>query len=135
MFNFFFLVKMPRKRPDFSHANLENAINAVLNEGLSKKSAALKFKVSRSTLQHRLKNPESKTTCGPATVLSCEEETILEKWIHECCKKGFPQRKEDLQLSVKQFLDKNQRTSSFLNNYPGNFVFNLILFKIIMNMQ
>jgi len=124
---------MPRKRHDFSHANLASAINAVLNEGLSKKSAALKFNVSRSTLQHRLKNPECKITCGSATVLSDEEETILENWILQSCKKGFPQRKEDLQLSVKQFLDKNQRTSPFLNNYPGNFIFNLILFKIIMN--
>jgi len=49
---------MPRKRNHFSNANLAAAINAVLNEGLSKNSAALKYSVSRSTLQHRLKNPE-----------------------------------------------------------------------------
>lgn len=122
---------MPRKREDFSHANLAAAINAVLNEGLSKKSAALKFKVSRSTLQHRLKHPYCKVTCGPATVLSEEEERILERWIIQSSRKGFPQRKEDLQLSVKQFLDKNQRKSPFPNNYPGDFFFHLIKLIIL----
>lgn len=92
----------------------------LLNDGLSKKCAALKFSVSRSTLQHRHKNPECKKTCGPATVFSEEEESVLEKWILQSSKRGFPQRKEDLQLSVKQFLDNNKRTSPFPNNYPGN---------------
>lgn len=68
--------------------------NAVLNEGLSKKSAATKFKISRSTLQHRLKNPNCKITCGPATILSSEEETVLEKWIlHKAVEKDFPNEK------------------------------------------
>jgi len=49
---------MPRKRNTFLEANLALAINAVLNDGLSKKAADRQFAVSRSTLQHRLKNPE-----------------------------------------------------------------------------
>lgn len=118
---------MPRKRENFSNANLESAINAVLNESLSKKSAAAKFKVSRSTLQHRLKNPNFTITRGPAIVLSSEEETVLEKWILQSCRKGFPQRKEDLQLSIKQFLDKNQHSSPYLNNYPGNLFQSIII--------
>lgn len=110
---------MPRKRNTFSEANLALAINAVLNEGLSKKAAARQFAVSRSTLQHRIKNPECKKTCGPAAVLSEEEEIMLENWILECSLKGFPRRKEDLQLSVKLFLDKNERPNPFKNNLPG----------------
>lgn len=120
---------MPKKRDNFSEANLAAAINAVLEDGVSKKSATLKFSVGRSTLQHRLKNPGCKKTCGPATVLSDEEESVLEKWIVESCKKGFPQRKEDLQINVKEFLDNNKRSSPFLNNYPGNY-FCLNLYKL-----
>lgn len=68
------------------------------------KSPQQKFSVSRSTLQYRLKNPDQKVSCGPAPVLSEEEEKILEKWILESSRKGFPQRKEDLLVSVKQYL-------------------------------
>lgn len=113
---------MPRKRENFSQSNLTAAVEAVVNEGMSKKSAAKKFSVSRSTLQHRLKNPDKKVSCGPSPVLSEEEENTLEKWILESCRKGFPQRKEDLLVTVKQYLDKNERTTIFKNNYPGNFV-------------
>ncbi|KAF0714677.1 HTH CENPB-type domain-containing protein [Aphis craccivora] len=87
---------MPKKRNIFSEANLASAINAVLNDGPSKKAAARQFSVSRSTIQHRIKNPGCKITCGPAAVLSEEEEMMLEYWILECCFKGFPRRKEDL---------------------------------------
>lgn len=110
---------MPKKRDNFSEDNLAFAINAVLNEGASKKAAAQKFSVSRSTLQHRLKNPDGKKTCGPNTVLNKEEELLLEKWIIECSLKGFPRRKEDLLESVKHFLDKNERPNPFKHNLPG----------------
>lgn len=113
---------MPKKRENFSQSNLTAAVEAVVNEGMSKKSAAKKFSVSRSTLQHRLKNPDQKVSCGPAPVLSDEEEKTLEKWILESSRKGFPQRKDDLLVSVKQYLDKNERTTIFKNNYPGNIV-------------
>ncbi|KAF0716996.1 HTH CENPB-type domain-containing protein [Aphis craccivora] len=87
---------MPRKKENFSQSNLTAAVEAVVNEGMSKKSAAKKFSVSRSTLQHRLNNPDQKVSCGPAPILSEEEEKTLEKWIPESSRKGFPQRKEDL---------------------------------------
>lgn len=122
---------MPKKNINYNEKNLNNAINAVLYEGLSKKSAASKFSVSRSTLQYRIKNPECKVTCGPKTVLSKEEENVLEKWIIQCSRKGFPQRKEDLQLSVKEFLDKNERNSLFSNNYPGKLYFKYLVFIVI----
>lgn len=69
---------------------LAKAISAVLNNGVSKKAAAKQFYVSRSTLQFRLKNPKGKFTCGPSTILT-EEEKLMETWILECCRKGFPE--------------------------------------------
>ncbi|KAL4153947.1 hypothetical protein QTP88_001780 [Uroleucon formosanum] len=111
---------MPKKRENFCQLNITAAVNAVLNDGLSKKAAAKKFGISRSILQFRLKNLNGKTSCGPATVLSDKEEELLQTWIIESCKKGFPRRKEDLQMSVKQFLDINNRHTPFKNNMPGN---------------
>jgi len=113
---------MPRKIDNFSMASLNAAVDAVLNEGLSKKSVVYMFSVAISTLQHRIKNPLPKITCGPVPVLSEKEEYTLEKWILESSRKGFPQRKDDLLISVKQYLGKNDRKSIFLNNYPGKFV-------------
>lgn len=110
---------MPKKRDNFCQLNITAAINAVLNDGLSKKAAAKKFGVSRSTLQFRLKNLNGKTSCGPAFVLSDKEEKLLQTWIVESCKKGFPRRKEDLQMSVRQFLDINNIQTPFKNNMPG----------------
>lgn len=108
---------MPKKRENFSESNLTKVISAVLNDGVSKKAAAKQFNISRSTLQFRLKNPEGKITCGPCTVLS--EEKLSDTWIIDCYRKGFPQRKEDLQLSVKQFLDNENRLNPFKDNLPG----------------
>lgn len=54
---------MPRKHKTFSEENLTSATNAVLNESICKKAAALKFSISRSTLQHRLKNLDGKKIC------------------------------------------------------------------------
>lgn len=92
--------EIPKKREHFSQSNLTAAVEAVVCESMSKKSAAKTFSVSRSTIQHRLKNPHQKISCGTAPVLSEEEENTLEKWILESSQKGFPQRKDDLLVSV-----------------------------------
>jgi len=84
---------MPKKREAFSENNLVQATSAVLNDGLSKNGAAKLLKV---------KNPGGKTTCGPSSILTADDEKLLDTWILESCKKGFPQHKEDLQLRVKK---------------------------------
>lgn len=111
---------MPKKSELFSYNNLAAAIQAV-NNGLSKKADSKKFKVACSTLQFRLKHRDRpKFTCGSLSILSLDEEQILVKWLLECSKKGFPRRREDLQDSVKQFLDCQGRSPPFKNNLPGN---------------
>ncbi|CAI6354541.1 unnamed protein product [Macrosiphum euphorbiae] len=89
---------MPKKSNSFSDLNLIEAIKAVDN-GISKKAFAKQF--------------------GVASVLSVEEEKSLVKWLLDCSKKGFPRRREDLQQSVKLFLDDQGRSSPFTNNLPG----------------
>jgi len=110
---------MPKKSNSFSDLNLIEAIKAVDN-GISKKAAAKQFGVARFTLQFRIKHRDKETfSCGPSSVLSVEEEKSLVKWLLDCSKKGFPRRREDLQQSVKLFLDDQGRSSPFTNNLPG----------------
>lgn len=76
-------------------------------------------KIPRSTLQFRNSDKFVKSSFGPCPILSLVEENQLAEWIIDCQKKGFPRRKEDIQASVKQFLDDNPRQNPFTDNYPG----------------
>lgn len=73
----------------------------------------------RSTLIFRLRGKFTKKEKGPKTTLTKEEESTLIKRINDCHKKGFPRRKEDVLLSVQEFLNVNKRETPFTNNYPG----------------
>lgn len=101
----------------------EELIQKALNEikmGVTKKSIAKKYQIPRSTLQFRLGTKFSKIRHGPNTYLTANEEQLLVDWILESQAKGFPRRKVDLQISVKQFLDADKRPNPFKNNMPGN---------------
>lgn len=88
--------------------------------GLSKKAASKKYNIPRSTLQFRLSSKFSKSSMGPSPILTDNEEQLLVKWIIECSRKGFPQRKLDVQLSVKEFLTVDERENPFKDNMPGD---------------
>lgn len=103
----------------YDQKSLEAAIKDVTSGVLSKKAAAKKYGVPRATIQFRLSKNFKKTSCGPNTVLSEEEEELLAKWITECGKKGFPRRKDDVLVSVQDFLEKTGRKTIFKNNLPG----------------
>lgn len=102
------------KRKMYSEENLQKAL-VEITKGMSKKLAARTFQVPRSTIQFRLKNPEHGCKPGPPTVLNYDEEAALVEWIKVSSQKGFPKRKEDLIISVSQFLQKTNRASSFKN--------------------
>lgn len=106
-----------RKR--YSEENLSNALKAIEN-GMPKKEASRVFNIPRSTLQFRKSDKFVKARHGPSTVLTAQEENTLVQWIKECHQKGFPRRKEDIQISVKQFLDSEGRPTVFPDNKPGD---------------
>ncbi|CAB3234153.1 unnamed protein product [Arctia plantaginis] len=101
-------------RKHYSEENMQKALKEV-GKGMSKKLAAKTFQVPRATLQFRLKHPGHKLKPGPPTVLTPEEELIFVNWIKVSSRKGFPKRKEDLIKSVKDFLIKSKRKTSFKN--------------------
>lgn len=103
---------------NYSKKDLDAAILDVKN-GMSKNAAAKKHGVPRSTIQFRLGDKFVKEELGPPPILTKEEESTLVSWIANCCRKGFPRRREDLQLSVQEFLTSNQRPNPFKDNLPG----------------
>jgi hypothetical protein len=115
---------MPKKiegdvyQKKYTKEDVQNALLEIEN-GLSKKAAARKCNVPCATIQFRMSQNFSKTSFGPAPILSNVEENLLVTWIRESLRKGFPQRKEDLQASVHHFLEANPRQNPFKDNHPG----------------
>lgn len=103
----------------YKEENLESALKAIEN-GTSQRSASQIFNIPRATLQFRLSTKfRNKISHGPSPVLTQPEEQVLEEWIILSQRKGFPIRFEDIQQSVKKFLDDNPRENPFKDNAPG----------------
>lgn len=107
-----------RYNKNYTEEKLQNALNAI-NSGMAIRVAAKQFNVPRATLQFRKSAKFSKSSLGPKPILNMDEEQLIVKWITECQRKGFPRRLNDVQTSVKNFLDKSPRENPFVNNYPG----------------
>lgn len=114
------VIEGSRYRKTYDEGTISRALEDILNNGLSKKAASRKYGIPRSTLQFRLSQKFSKSTFGPRPILSNDEEQILVDWVFHSAKKGFPRRKEDLQISVKCFLDEKPRDNPFKDNMPGD---------------
>lgn len=114
--------KIKKVRQGNKNSYTEEALQKALSEiksGSSKKTIAKKYGIPRSTLQFRLSSKFRKVEKGPNTYLTQDEEAKLASWIIESHKKGFPRRKEDIQASVKYFLDNVHRANPFKDNRPG----------------
>lgn len=102
----------------YSQATLQRAVEAI-KRGMSQKHAAETFQIPRSTLQFKMKFPDKKNRPGPRTVLTENEELLLEAWLIKNSLDGYPKRKEDLLYRVAQIINKNQRPNPFKNGVPG----------------
>lgn len=114
------VAKLEIYKKKYEEEDIAKALQAIAG-GLSERKASEQFRIPRSTLQFRSsQNFNNKTTPGPAPVLSYEEENLIKEWIKTSQSKGFPLIIEDIQVSVKQFLDENPRPNvPFPNNKPG----------------
>ena len=101
----------------YSDGEMAAAIRAV-RCGSSIRAAASKFSVPRTTLKLRL-DGKGNAPRGPSPILTSQEEKVLVSWIISLQKKGFPRRPEDVQDSVKCFLDAAGRENPFVDNRPG----------------
>ncbi|CAG5019376.1 unnamed protein product [Parnassius apollo] len=107
----------PKK--DYTPQQMGWAIEAV-KKGLKISEAAKKFNVPRITLHNKV-NGKSPIECsmGPSTILSKEEENILEIWIKEMLDKHIPVTKEDLMDSVQRIIIDKKQETPFEDNRPG----------------
>lgn len=117
---------MPRKyiskanRRYISHdpENLKRAVDAIANNGMSYRQAASTFGIPKTVLVRHKKGGVKKQ--GGQTVLSTEEENLLIMNLNVCSDWGYPLDTYDLQLLVKNYLDKLGRSvPRFRNNLPG----------------
>lgn len=96
----------------YTEEQLRSVLYSIKSGQMSIRQASREFKIPRSTIQFRLSHKFNKVTHGPPPVLTSEEESIIVKWVLENFK-GFPRRKDDIRSSVKDFLDKNPRATSY----------------------
>nr|CAI5857655.1 unnamed protein product [Callosobruchus analis] len=95
--------------------DIQNTLKEIAT-GVPVREAAKKYKIPRVTLLFRRSSKfKKKTSLRPAPYLPSEEELLFADWIIHCCKKCFPRRKEDIQLSVKSLLDRTPRNTPFRN--------------------
>lgn len=112
--------EMSLEKRQYSKEAIENAIKFIENNEGSIRQAAKKFGVPRSSVQFKIRHPNTKFKSGPDPVLTENEETELCNFIIQQSKRGFPRKKEDIQVCVKDFLKKNPRPNTFRNNKPGD---------------
>lgn len=110
--------KGTKYRKTYEESVLQKALEEI-RQGAAIQSTAKKYSLPRSTVQFRLGSKFRKVRPGPNTVLTKEEEDLLEEWINECARKGFPRRKQDIKAAVKIFLKEKPRPHSFKELIPG----------------
>lgn len=96
---------------------MRDALTAV-RAGMPVKTAARNFNVPRTTLLYKYKgkNPEGRKM-GPDTIFQPEEEALLEKWVLDMAKSGFPLSKESFLHSVAKLAKELKK--DFKNEMPG----------------
>lgn len=106
------------KVPQYTKEQLEKALEDV-NRGLPVRAVAKKYSIPRATIHFKIKNPATKSNFGPLPFLATEKEKLLEEWIFDMGRRGFPRNAEDILDSVQTFLNEHPRETPFHENRPG----------------
>lgn len=99
------------KVPQYTKEQLEKALEDV-NRGLPVRAVAKKYSIPRATIHFKIKNPATKSNFGPLPFLATEKEKLLEEWIFDMGRRGFPRNAEDILDSVQTFLNILERHHS-----------------------
>ncbi|XP_050516371.1 uncharacterized protein LOC126891232 [Diabrotica virgifera virgifera] len=120
--------KMPRKHKrllgsrsyaDYPPANLERAIERVVEGTLSIREASRQYKIPFGTLYNRYKGKHIGTP-GRPTIFTKGEEVAILKAAAKCADWGFPLSIQDLRMMAKWYLDQQgKNVAIFQNNLPG----------------
>jgi hypothetical protein len=107
-----------KRRTGYTAEDVQLAVNATKEDGLSLRQASELFNVPKSTIKDHLDDDHS-SNMGRPTVLSAEEEVQLLEKIQVLADWGFPLTGQDVCHFVKSYLDKKGvRSSRFKDNLP-----------------
>lgn len=95
---------------EYTQEDLENAIVAHFEHGLSVRDAASLYGVPKSTLSDKLKIDQPlKLKRGRRSYLTFDEEKILVNWATDLLNRGFPRTISDLQGEVQCIINADGR--------------------------
>jgi hypothetical protein len=106
-----------KRRKNYNDANVEQAVKAVKEEGMSLRQASEAFNVPKSTILDNTKKDQL-TAIGRPTVLTAREETLILESVQLLASWGFPLHGDDLRHFVKAYLDKKGVKTRFKDNLP-----------------
>lgn len=91
-----------------------------MRNGCSIRIASSKHGIPKSTIFNKSsgKVPLMRNS-GPNTILTTDEEAIIEKWVLSLAVRGFPVTKNQLLRSVQMYLKTTKRKTPFTENLPG----------------
>ena len=108
------------KYKSYSPSKLESAVRMVSSGSMSRKMAARQYGIPRTTLVDKLSGKTSLgCALGRSTILTMAEEQVLENYIKDMARVGYPVQKHELLGEVKRVLDHDGRATPFRNNTPG----------------
>uniref|UniRef100_A0A6P7F1X7 Uncharacterized protein LOC114325697 n=1 Tax=Diabrotica virgifera virgifera TaxID=50390 RepID=A0A6P7F1X7_DIAVI len=93
---------------NFNEEHVNQALQDVLENGLSLRKAAKKYKLSYGTLNNKYHGRKIKKI-GGQSVFTYEEEVAIINSILTCADWGYPLSAMDLRMFVKSFLALNQQ--------------------------
>lgn len=106
------------KKKLYEKEKIQLAIDAVKN-GSSIYKAASQFKIPKSTIRDKLLNVYPDRNSGPARIFSVEQECLIESWILEMGKSGYPVTKQQLRESVTLYARNLGVQDKFKNRTPS----------------
>ena len=115
-----------KRRKEYTAEDVEQAVKAHQEEGISLRQASERYNVPKSTIKDHLMDNHS-SEIGRPTVLSKEEELQLLEKVQVMSDWGFPLTGKDLCHFVKAYLDKRGVVTRFRNNMPTRKWVNLFL--------
>lgn len=93
-----------RKKGGWCDEQLQQAFNAVKEEGMKIKPAAMKYGIPRKTLSDYMRRGTShKRKTGPETIFAQEEELMLVARIKRLQQVGFPLTRDDIRRTAYEF--------------------------------
>lgn len=104
---------------NFTEDDLQRALTAIRG-GMSQAKASARFKISRGTLQNKLKGEHTRPP-GHPTVFTPAEEQLLKNTLVTVSNWGFPFNKSDIRELIHKYLQKKGReVKEFKDNVPGH---------------